>query len=241
MQIFAYIKNDKKGAFLYTQYMSTNDVFYTFTSQQNGSMKNVENRRKFLDEQGLSNTKDLILDQVHGNRVVVIDEDYNTEQTTSADSMITCLPNLALFVYVADCLPVILFDSEKKVIGTAHAGREGTFQGIIKKAILTFKDIYQSQPENIQVHIGPHVGLCCYEVSTEMATFVADTFGAEFVNGRNIDLLRINLLQLAQAGIPRENIFSSSKCTVCDSDKKYFSYRRTGLKDSFAGVIALLP
>src|SRR3989339_1334353 len=49
------------------------------------------------------------------------------------DGMITTLPNICLCVVSADCLPIVFFESEKRIISILHSGWRGLSSGIIEK------------------------------------------------------------------------------------------------------------
>jgi copper oxidase (laccase) domain-containing protein len=93
----------------------------------------------------------------------------------------------------------------------------------------------------LQAAIGPHIGVCCYEVGPE----VADAFAAvpravrRTEDGRLfLNLSRIARARLSGAGIPLENVKISAPCTSCFADT-YFSYRAEGETGRFAAVIGL--
>jgi YfiH family protein len=176
------------------------------------------------------------MDQIHSNKV---NEISNTCNPQSCDALITDKPNTPLMVMVADCIPILFYDPVQKVIGAAHAGRIGTFEKIVVNTVKKMEKRYRSLPKDIQVILGPSIQKCCYEVNAQMAQFVKETFGENFVKNRNIDLQGINTMLLLQNGIQKENITISKICTKC-SDKPYFSYRNDPKCGRFAGVIMLI-
>lgn len=204
--------------------------------RSDGSMKEKENREQFLSKNNLSHKIGVRLKQVHGNTIVTADE---FDSIPEADGVITSNPHYALFVLVADCLPILFHDPVTNVIAVAHAGREGTFLKISKKMIERFVSEYNSNPEDIMVEIGPSIGVCCYEVSQEIADLFSENFGDEFVKQRNLNLQKINKQQLIEAGVLEKNISVNSMCTKCSHDE-YFSHRGDDTSERFAGVISLL-
>ena len=54
--------------------------------------------------------------------------------------MITKIKGIALGVVTADCVPILIYDKKKKIIGCIHAGWKGAFSGIIKNTILKKKN-----------------------------------------------------------------------------------------------------
>mgnify|MGYP000744965685 CR=1 FL=1 len=52
-----------------------------------------------------------------------------------ADGQVTAQKNVALGMFAADCLPVLMADPEAGVIGAAHCGRRGLQNGVIGATI----------------------------------------------------------------------------------------------------------
>ena len=82
-------------------------------------------------------TKVLMLKQIHSNKIVVIDSVQPGAKVAPpadllppADAMVTTLPNVALTIHTADCLPILAFD--KEVIGACHGGWRGIESGILE-------------------------------------------------------------------------------------------------------------
>lgn len=175
------------------------------------------------------------MEQIHSNSVKNISSTTNCQ---TCDALITNKPNTPLLVMVADCIPILFYDDLLEVIGVAHAGRAGTFENISANTIKKMCVDYKCAIENIKVILGPSIQKCCYEVSQEMADFVQNKFGIEFVNKRNIDLQSINKKQLLDLGIEEKNIEISTVCTKC-SNQPYFSYRNDNSCGRFAGLIMI--
>src|SRR4051812_16511418 len=51
------------------------------------------------------------------------------------DALVTATPGLVLCVLVADCVPVLLADSDRGIVAAVHAGREGLRQGVLPAAL----------------------------------------------------------------------------------------------------------
>lgn len=178
--------------------------------------------------------------QVHGKNVAHIeiaspDREPLTQETAipAADALITNLPEVALSISVADCVPIYLFDTKKKCAGLAHAGRKGTLLGIGPATVSAMAKAFRAEPVDIHALIGPSAGPCHYEVSPPMAEEWRKT-GLP-ANNRHLDLWAANALQLESIGIPRKHIRISQICTICN--EAYFSYRGG---DKMARNLALL-
>lgn len=213
------------------------NIFKAFTKIEDGIMKEEKNRKEFLLKHDLFNKKDIVMYQVHGNSIAHVNEDYSLAHV---DALITNRGDVALFARVADCLPILFYDSDVNVIAVAHEGRKGTFADIVSCVIDSFKNDYSSEAKNIKVAIGPSIQHCCYEVSQEMVDFVLNNFGKRFIYEKNIDLQGITKKQLLDSGTLEDNIEISKVCTKC-SGSEYYSFRRDGLfRHNFAGVISMV-
>ena len=87
----------------------------------------------------------LTVNQVHKDRVLVVKKEIpesHRTQKLNYDAMITDQKGVFVGVLTADCLPIILLDPRKKVVGIVHAGWQGTSLKIaskgVKKIISTF-------------------------------------------------------------------------------------------------------
>ena len=221
-----------------------NRVFYTFTDKNDSNLAfhvedneiNVIKNRKNLALKLGYNYEDLVyMNQIHSANIIVVDEN-SPKLVDNCDSIITRSKNLPLMVMVADCIPILMFDSKQGVVAAIHAGRNSTFLEISKKTAEIFIEKFSSNPEDIRVILGASIQKCCYEVSDELSKIVENSFGKEFVENNYIDLQGINKKQLNDLGI--KNIEISNICTKC-GDKSYFSYRKDKKTGRFAGIIIL--
>jgi len=221
-----------------------NNILTIFTNKEDNNLAyhileddySVDLARKRLSEKYNFNHVNLqFMEQIHSNIVKVVSPKTNVQ---TCDALITDKLNTPLIVMVADCIPILLYDHTKKVIGVAHAGRKGTFENIAANTIHKMIEVYSCNPRNIEVVFGPSIEKCCYEVSEELANKTKDLFGSDFVFGRNIDLQGINKKQLLEVGILEENITIEKICTKC-SNEPYFSYRKDKNCGRFAGVIMM--
>jgi YfiH family protein len=163
--------------------------------------------------------------QVHSNKVLTISKEDIPQQglIPQADGIVTNIAGIVLSVRTADCLPVFLYDSQKKCIALVHAGWKSSAQKIVEQAILALNQNYGSCASDLRVAFGPAIGKCCYGVGPEFKkVFPNETscLGGQW----HLDLSLVNTNQLLAMGVQPEHILLSSKCTVCDAG--LFSYRR---------------
>jgi YfiH family protein len=99
------------------------------------------------------------------------------EELLSGDGLITATPGLLLGIQTADCLPVILVDAKRHVVGVFHAGWRGTVQRIVEKGAGEMHRLFGSNPRDVKAAIGPGIQGCCYEVGEEVRIKFESQFG----------------------------------------------------------------
>lgn len=99
--------------------------------------------------------------QVHSSQVLVIENSQQSVVSIQGDALITKLPNIALAIRTADCVPVLFADRENKIIGAAHAGWRGAFAGVLRATIQKMKAM---GADAIIAAIGPCIQQMSYEV-----------------------------------------------------------------------------
>ena len=200
--------------------------------------KSSSHHRQLLLESLNIDSKELFfVKQVHGNRVFVLDDPEKSSdqvEQEEADALITHLTEKPIAVLTADCVPVILYDPDKHVVGVIHAGRKGTQMNIVSRTISMLSKVYGSRPQNIVMALGPAIGGCCYEVESPCIAPFRENYSGwqDFVTAKSpskfmLDLLKANAIDGARAGISKENIHRSGECTSCNNDQ-WFSYRKEG-------------
>lgn len=142
----------------------------------------------------------------------------------AADGLLTTRTDVALAVFTADCVPVLL--SGPGAVAALHAGWRGLAAAIVRSGAQELV-ARCGGTAGVVAWIGPCIGGCCYEVSAEVAEQVAAAGAAEAVLPRqprpHLDLARAAREQLAAAGI--EEVRWLRHCTSCAADR-WWSHRR---------------
>ena len=217
----------------------------------------IANRKKFVQSLGFDITDIVTPNQVHGEKIFRVDENYRgcgctnyADSIPETDALITNTPALPLMLCFADCVPIFFVDVANSAIGLAHGGWRGTFKKIAAKTLLKMGDEFGTRPENCLIGIAPSIGACCYEVSGEVLDKCKEAFPKnvdELLIERDgkifLDLWRANVVQLLEIGVPEENIDVAGECTCCNVGW-YFSYRAAHKKNldrtgRIAALIAL--
>lgn len=229
---------------------SFTNLTHAFTTKQIGNLafhvgddklsveKNHENLAQILnyEKRALVHMK-----QIHSDIIVSADE-YSFENPPTCDALITNKQNTPLMVMVADCSAVLFYDDMQKVIAVAHAGRAGTFKNIVKTVIERMSLEFGSDPKDIIVSIGASIGVCCYEVGSEIYD-EAKTLELQYAMQKRdgsfyLDVNKILKKQLLSCGVDEENIEILDVCTSCNTHS-FFSYRAEKETGRFAGVLIM--
>ena len=197
---------------------------------------------RVTDELGISHAVVVNGEQVHEDHIEVIRERPSGPVTfPRTDGLVTDVSGVMLTTMHADCLPVYFFDRKKKVAALAHGGWRGTEKRISAAVITIMIREFGCDPADVKVHIGPGIGMCCFEVGPEVYEafagthpyideFAAPAEGAVDVkegpaHKYYIDLKGITARQVKDEGIPPANISVSPHCTCCEPEL-FISYRR---------------
>jgi hypothetical protein len=194
--------------------------------------------RRFAAELGVPDLPLVRGTQVHGRRVVTVEErptEGETVDAGSCDALVTRLPGVGLVVQTADCVPVLLATSD--AVGAVHAGWRGAAANVVGAGAEALFALTED-PGSVRAWLGPAIGACCYEVGSEVASRFAGEFARSPDDGRfRLDLPAVVRSQLEAAGVSRERISSDSSCTMCGGDR-FASWRRD--REKAGRMIALV-
>jgi hypothetical protein len=84
------------------------------------------------------------------------------------DALITSRRDVLLAILTADCVPVLVADTRRRVVAAFHAGWRGTLGRIVERGIGTMRLQFGSRPKDLIAAIGPGIGSCCYSVGEEV-------------------------------------------------------------------------
>ncbi len=213
---------------------------FAFSRKEDGQMsfkrdpveEVVQNRDRFLERNNL-NIKNIVAGElIHGNQIAHVDKSqagrgaFKQDWMNGVDGFITDDPQILLFTTHADCAPVIVYDPASHSLGQVHAGWKGAAGGIIDSLVSGFNGLSQTDPNGLYAWIGPTIGVCCYEVKSDVLSrfpsrFVQAKHGAHF-----LDLPGFILDGLTKLGLKEQNIVNTQICTKCNPE--FSSYRRDG-------------
>jgi polyphenol oxidase len=172
--------------------------------------------------------------QVHGIDLTVADaEDPDFAPCPEGDLLVTERDDAALAVRTADCVPILLVDTRRRVVAAVHAGWRGTALGAAAHMVSLLEDRYGVNPSDVLAAIGPSIGPLAYTVGDEVGLVFRRRFEEAAVerwcsrhaDGRlRLDLWHANQEQLTDAGVPATQVFVAGLCTATHSDV-FHSYR----------------
>ncbi|MCK5913664.1 MAG: peptidoglycan editing factor PgeF [Desulfuromusa sp.] len=212
---------------------------------------NVEgNRATFARAFDLSPHQLLTVKQVHGDDILLLDQenpDLSHFLTVEVDAIVTNQPGIMIGVLTADCFPILIWHSEKKIAAVIHAGWRGAANGLINKVLQAIHTQFDCPTAELQAAIGAGIGAHNYEIDRP----VRDAFrqGTGFwkeisketkLGHWQLDISLSCQLQLEQSGIKPQNIEITKECTCCHPEL-FFSHRRDdGVTGRQMGFIQLL-
>ncbi len=146
-----------------------------------------------------------------------------------ADGLTTSVKGKCLLALTADCVPILFFSREKRIIGISHQGWRGLLAQLPKKMV-------ERLGRDTVAAIGPAINDCCYNIEKDRYEVFKKQFPQEVFHKVgdkiSLNLARLSYLQLQEAGIPEKNIDHFPFCTACDQDR-FFSYRKMKNKEDF--------
>lgn len=194
--------------------------------------ENISRQKQiFCDALNIDIRSLLQLHQTHGDRVFMTKEPVPGMNPGEYDAAVTNSPHIVLSILTADCLPILLYESQKKIIGAVHAGWRGTSLGILKKALGIIEKEFGGCLKDCLVFSGPCLGPCCFEIQDDVQKILQQNLSGwqdviRPVNGRlYFDLQLANIIQAKEMGVADENIWSLGLCTYCNPGW-FDSYRR---------------
>ncbi|OEF22560.1 peptidoglycan editing factor PgeF [Vibrio rumoiensis] len=194
----------------------------------------VQTNRNLVVAGAAMPTSPVWLNQTHSNSVIELNK--LTHQALDGDGAITTHKKIVCTVMTADCLPVLLTNTDGTQVAAVHAGWRGLADGILENAVQQF-----TKPSQVMAWIGPAIGSNAFEVGSdvfEVFTHFDSHARDAFIRHHpkraakdspkkwlaNMSLLATQRLNLA--GV--EQVFDSQRCTFSEPDD-FYSYRRDGV------------
>ena len=195
-------------------------------------------------------TEPLWLEQTHSTIVSTpSSRAKNTVGKIFADAAVTNIPNEVLVIMTADCLPVLLTNSQGTAVGAAHAGWRGLCAGVLENTVTELLNLSDDKnPENLMAWLGPAIGPEEFEVGQDVVLAFQESGHVVSENSfKSIEnkpgKFLANIYQLARGRLDAcgvKMISGGQYCTV-KQQEQFFSYRRDGQTGRFASAIWMSP
>ncbi len=182
--------------------------------------------------------------QVHSANVVITDGPRNDRPHTKGDIILTDDPGVTLLMRFADCVPILLYDPNRRAIGIAHAGWLGTVRRAVEFAVQAMVQTFRSDPADLLAGLGPAIGPDHYTVGEEVIEQIEASFGRETSrhlvrrDGKTyLDLWSANHALLQGQGVAHIEV--AQICTACHINDWYSHRSEGGKTGRFGAAIAL--
>ena len=221
---------------------------HCFFSRKNGGSKGIysslnwgfgsrDSKKNVIDNINIVNkklkckkTKIVTLHQTHSNKVVFLNNIKEIEKKLIGDSMVTKIKNIGISILTADCVPILICDPKKKIIGCIHAGWKGALNGIVENTVNKFLEL-NSNVNDLVSAVGPCIGHKSYEVKYDLYEkfIIKNKSNKKFFTILDEEKYLFNIRnfidsKLVYLGI--KNIDHIKMDTFLD-EKNFFSYRRS--------------
>lgn len=221
-------------------------ISLNFGASVGDDIRRVE-RNRIIGLSSLSIHPESVFDlyQVHSTKIVTTDRPLMPgEPHQKADAILTNQPGVTLMMRFADCVPILLFDPIKRVIGIVHAGWIGTVGQIAKNAVIDMCNQYASNPADIIAAIGPSIGPDHYKIGEDVIEKIRLSLGKESnrcIDQQNgsmfLNLWLANQIILNEVGVHQVEV--SGLCTCCNLDDWYSHRGEFGKTGRFGVVMGL--
>lgn len=180
------------------------------------------------------------LNQTHSTTLVKIKNDklplLDADASWTSDKKQVCI------VMTADCLPILLTDTQGSFVAAIHAGWRGLCDGIIEKSILSICSDLNIKSDQLVVWLGPCISKKAFVVGDEVRQlFIAENPLSEKAFTVYQDRYLADLHCLARLRLAPFNVsqISASKHCTFNEPERFYSYRRDGVTGRMATLIWL--
>jgi YfiH family protein len=191
----------------------------------NDNSDRVLENRKILKKKYDLPSEPQWISQVHSSKCI---DAANIDSIIEADASFTSMVGVVCAIMTADCLPVFISNKNGTKVGLAHAGWRGLISGVIENLIKSFN----SDGDNLLVHLGPAISKESFEVGEEVRRLYLaqnNNFERSFMTKNNKIFLDLyDAARVILDGFQIESISGGDRCTFRESSD-FFSYRRDGI------------
>ena len=226
---------DKYFKYYLSPILLKNNFIHGFFTKTSSEMK-----LSVLSKHFNKNNRNCVLNQIHSNKIV-FGSKTQENQRVEGDGLINDKHNQNLWIYTADCMPILFADKRNRWVAAIHCGRRGLEIKIIKNIIKMFYNKGCSKDDLI-VAIGPSISEKYYLIDDKtLQKFHKQSAHKESINFSKDERILIKLKkkdsnplnlkkyahrQLLNEDIPNSNIDICNLCTY-ESNYDFYSWRRS--------------
>ena len=231
---FTFFNNNKINYYL-SPLLKKNNFIHAFFTKESSKINISLQGSKLIK----NNNNNCLIKQIHSNNIVFTSK-LNSNSIVCADGLICDNKNQNLWIYTADCMPILFADKDKRRIAAIHCGRKGLEKNIISNVIQSL-EIMGSSRKDILVSIGPSISGDKYLLDKKTYNEFFFTINRSFYKEKNfftipnnldinesisLDIKKFAYLQLIWENLDPNNIDISCKCTY-SSPEEFHSWRRS--------------
>ncbi len=233
------IRKSLETIFLQSRLLLDNKFNHAFFTN-----KKIENNPESLNKLLCNNSSIHFLHQIHSKKVVNASQS-NYQSIQRGDSLISDKHLQSLWIYTADCIPILLGDINRGNVAAIHSGWKGLAKNNIKSTITKLEDL-GSNKKDLVVALGPAISKENYIVGEEVVSSIYESLEPnQYLETENIldrmtslECLKINKdktlavdirkaaqKQLIMEGLEESQISINKNCTFSE-EKLFNSWRR---------------
>ena len=184
----------------------------------------LENRKMLQFHYDLP-SEPIWINQTHSSKCI---DAASISTSKDADASYSSKVGVVCAIMTADCLPVFVSKKNGTMVGIAHAGWRGLVSGVIENLVSSFN----SEGEDLVVHLGPAISKNSFEVGEEVKSLYLSKnmdFQRSFLIKNNKNYLDLyDAARVILEGFEINSISGGNRCTFKESSD-FFSYRRDGI------------
>jgi len=187
-----------------------------------------ENWKRFKQHSKWSRTTLATCNQIHSS--IISEVKTGGHHNLNADALISRTPGIAVGIFTADCVPILLVNPKKRHVAAVHCGWRGVEKRLVSKTIEQLIGTDREAIKTLIIWIGASIRCDSYEVGPEVANLFNTSVYTPGKPGKfQLDLVKALRLQLLEAGALNVNIEDCNIDTYKCNDS-LFSFRAEGGK-----------
>ena len=192
---------------------------------------NVKKNLKIAQNKISKKSKEIYLvKQIHSSKFIFLSKNTKVKnRSVYADAIITEKKKFPIAVLTADCVPLLLFEKNRKMIAAIHAGWNGAFKGVISK-VIKFMLKKGCNRKNITVAIGPSISQKNYNVKLDFKKkFIKKHKNNKIFFKNSNNLIYFDLPNYVKSQLKLNKITNIDMINIDTYNKKnnFFSARRS--------------